>query len=202
MHFLLLLHLGLQYAFLFQNLLIFLFLSSFFLTEPLKLIEHVLVLLFGLLYPLSLELIGVLLAVDLVLGLGARCYQSLLALHHRDIGGLDVLVYLFYALMHEELVRTEAADGASFAGLASFGVLNGPRVIPCTPHARFIVGEATKSAEDHLVGALENVAARGAFLDTFVLISAYRSVSEEDRVLIVKLVGMTSHRELTALFVQ
>ena len=74
MHLLLFAYLRLQLALLYQNLLIFLFLPPFLLAEPLKLIEHVLVLLFGLIYLLSLELIGIFLVMNLVLSLGTRYY--------------------------------------------------------------------------------------------------------------------------------
>ena len=69
-----------------------------------------------------------------------------------------------------ELMCAESTDGASCAWLASFGVFNGPRVIPCPLHAFFVVGKTAECAKDHLIWVLEYIAARGTFLDTLVMI--------------------------------
>ena len=200
MHFLLFAYFRLQFAFLYQNLLIFLFLPLFFFTEPFKLIEHVLVLLLSLFDFQSRELISIFFIMNLIFGFRTCLYQSLLAFHHRDLCRLDVFMSLVYAFPHKELMCTEHANGASCAWLTRFGILNGPRVVPGALHALFVVRVAAKCAKDHLIRVLEYISAWWTLLDALVLIRAYWTISKEDRVLIIKFMGMSIQREILALF--
>ena len=107
--------------------------------------------------------------MNLIFSFRACLYQSLLALNHRYLSGLDVLMCLIYAFPHKELMGAELADGASCAWLTSFGIQNGSRVVPGALHALFVVGVSAECAKNHLVWVLEYIAARWALFDSLIL---------------------------------
>ena len=108
---------------------------------------------------------------------------------------------LVNAFPHIELMGAEQADRTSCTWLTSLGILNSPRVVPGTLHALFVVRVAAKCAKDHLIRALEYIAARWALLDTLVVIRAYWTISKENRVLIIEFMGVSIQREILAFLI-